>query len=92
MNNPVKSAIKKSSAHPSIIKQVSNQLMEAGIFKLNSSKATTLNSIPVKILKLIALACSDAFSSIYNNLVSNGQFPGELKMQILPLLSSVMTD
>ena len=93
MNDHVESAIKKNSSHPSIIRiknqieigytsmfqQISNQLMEAEIFKLNSSKATPLNSIPVNILKLNALTCSDALTSIYNNLVRNGQFSEKLK-------------
>ena len=52
--------------------------MEVEFFNLNSNKAATFDSIPVKTLKLNDLACTNALTIIYNKYIA-GYFPGDLK-------------
>ena len=53
--------------------------MEVEILNFNLNKATTFDSIPVKILKLNVLACTNALIIIYNKSIADGYFPGDLK-------------
>ena len=48
-------------------------------YKLNKNKPTTENNIPAKILIENAVPCAPIITQIYNNSVTEGNFPSALK-------------
>ena len=91
--DPVYKAIHRYSNHPSIILindklQVNDEfsfslidrtIMFAEICKLDSSKASPLNKIPIKIFKQFANIYDDILTNLYNNAVIECIFPENLK-------------
>ena len=54
--------------------------------KLNTKKATGVDNLPPKILKVAAEAISAPLSNIFNKSIKNEQFPDDLKdAQVSPL-------
>ena len=47
---------------------------------LNPNKAYTFKNIPSKILKESRECCSDILQKLFNNTLSNKEFPDELKL------------
>ena len=92
INDPVEKAIKKYANHPSIkkikeccelnqfeFKPVTINEILLQIQKLNSKKASPLNSIPAKILKQNADIFAVLIQKIFNSNLSECYFPKELK-------------
>ena len=92
-NDKVFNIINKFKKHPSIqkIKEMVNigtkfsfvkcsaEDIELEINKLNTSKPTTFNNIPAKILLDNSNLCSTFISKIYNESIQNSNFPVTLK-------------
>ena len=92
INDPVEKAIKKYENHPSIkmikercelnqfeFKPVTVNEILLQIQKLNSKKASPLNSIPAKILKQNADIFAVLIQQLFNSNLSECYFPKELK-------------
>ena len=92
INDPVEKAIKKYANHPSIkkikeccelnqfeFKPVTINEILLQIQKLNSKKASPLNSTPAKILKQTADISAVLIQKIFNSNLSECYFPKELK-------------
>ena len=93
IDDPIQKAIAKYVSHPSILRiknmvnttepfdfcNVSEEQVKLEILKMDSSKATPSDSIPIKILKLNVDACSPPICSSYKNSLTSGKFPNELK-------------
>ena len=91
--DPVDIAIEKYANHPSIkailtrfpvvagfsFEHVSTSKLETEIKNLNSNKATTFGNIPPKILKTNLGVCAEPLQKVFNECVSNCQFPDKLK-------------
>ncbi len=92
INDPIEKAIKKYENHPSIkmikgscelsqfeFKPVTVSEILLQIEKLNSKKASPLNSIPAKILKQNSDIFAVLIQKIFNSDLSRNNFPKELK-------------
>ena len=92
MNDPLKQVIKKYENHPSIkmikescelnqseFKPVTVNEILLQIQKLNSKRASPLNSIPAKILKQNADIFAVLIQQLFNSSLSECYFPKELK-------------
>ena len=92
INDPVEKAIKKYENHLSIkkikeccelnkfeFKPVTINEVLSQVQKLNSKKASSLNSIPAKILKQNADIFAVLIQKIFNSYISGCYFPKELK-------------
>ena len=89
----IENIIDKFKEHPSILKikemvkvtnvfsfsKASNIKILQEIFRLNKNKPTTENNIPVKILVENAHICAPTLAKNYNDSVTEGNFPAELK-------------
>ena len=88
------SIIYKFKNHPSVMKirehvlitnkfsfcSVNNEIISDHINSLNTSKPTTLNSIPAKFLAMTKGICKSYLSDIFNNSLQTHSFPLELKL------------
>ena len=60
------------------------------INKLNTKKATGVDNLPPKILKVATEVISAPLSNIFNKSIKNGQFPDDLKdAQVSPCLKKM---
>ena len=50
------------------------------LLKINPKKATTGNSIPTKIFKLSANISADILQNLFNDILSTGNFPDNMKL------------
>ena len=89
-NHPSLLAIQENSPEEGYssfnFKPVDQVLVMKTINKLNTKKATGVDNLPPKILKVAAEATSAPLSNIFNKSIKNGQFPDDLKdAQVSPL-------
>ena len=89
-NHPSLLAIQENSPEEGYssfnFKPVDQELVMKTINKLNTKKATGVDNLPPKILKVAAEAISAPLSNIFNKSIKNGQFPDDLKdAQVSPL-------
>ena len=92
--DPVEKCINKYKFHPSIL-LIKNQIKIQNLFsfhaidrndvmskllKIDPKKATTGNSIPSKTLKLSADISADILQNLFNNMLSTGNFPDNMKL------------
>ena len=54
--------------------------IEKELRSLNPNKAYTFKNVPPKILKESRKCCSDILQKLFNNTLSNKEFPDELKL------------
>ena len=93
IQDPIDRAIRKFDSHPSICKikenttfserfefrEVAVEDVAVQIRKLNTNKASPVNSIPARILKENSDVFSVAIQNMFNSGLSKGTFPKELK-------------
>ena len=92
--DPVEKCINKYKFHPSIL-LIKNQIKIQNLFsfhaidrndvmsellKIDPKKATTGNSIPSKTLKLSADISADILQNLFNDMLSTGNFPDNMKL------------
>ena len=99
--DPVEKCINKYKFHPSIL-LIKNRIKIQNLFsfhaidrndmmrellKIDSKKATTGNSIPSKTLKLSAEISADIIQILFNDMLSTGNFPDNMKLaDITPVI------
>ena len=91
--DPVEKCINKYKFHPSIL--IKNRIKIQNLFsfhaidrndmmrellKTDPKKATTGNSIPSKTLKLSADISADILQNLFNDMLSTGNLPGNMKL------------
>ena len=100
LKDPVTTAIEKFKTHPSVLiiedkifqgnkfsfTEVSQSEIEKEIKNLNVKKATTHKNIPPKVLKTSAMFTAETLQQFFNQARTTGEFPSNLKMQMLRLL------
>ena len=93
IQDPIDRAIRKFDSHPSICKikenttfserfgfsEVAVEDVAVQIRKLNTNKASPVNSIPARILKKNSDVFSVAIQNMFNSGLSKGTFPKEVK-------------
>ena len=99
MKDPVTRAIEKFKTHPSvlIIKdkifqgnkfsfiEICQSEVEKEIKNLNVKKATTHKNIPPKVLKTSAIVNAETLQQLFNQALTTGEFPSNLKKADLRL-------
>ena len=60
--------------------ETSSSDIEKELKSINPNKAYTFKNIPPKILKESIECCSDILQKLFNNTLSNKEFPDELKL------------
>ena len=94
LSDPVDKAICKYKFHPSILlikSKLENQKlfsfqpiskfdMEKEIQNIDLKKATTKNTIPPKILKIICNTSAETFHNLFSQFLITGNFPDNLKI------------
>ena len=81
VNNPERVIFSFSFEH------VDQKRVAKTINKLNPQKATRVDNLALKILKVTAEAISTHFSNIFNKSIKNWQFPDDLKeAQVTPFI------
>ena len=69
-----------SLEHIFISVAISTQVASA---PLNVKKATTQKNIPPKVLKASAMVTAEILQQLFNQALTTGEFPSNLKMQML---------
>ena len=99
MKDLVTRAIEKFKTHPRVLiikdkifqgnkfsfTKVSQSEVEKEIKNLNVKKATTHKNIPPKVLKTSAMVTAETLQNFFNEVLTTGKFPSNLKMQMLCL-------
>ena len=99
MKDLVTRAIEKFKTHPCVLiikdkifqgnkfsfTKVSQSEVEKEIKNLNVKKATTHKNIPPKVLKTSAMVTAETLQNFFNEALTTGKFPSNLKMQMLCL-------
>ena len=94
ISDPIEKAISKYKFHPSILlingkivhqdkisfKPIFKLGMEKEVQLIKPKKATTIDSIPPKILKISSKVSVDALQSLFNDMLKTGNFPENLKV------------
>ena len=94
ITGPINKPIDKFKNHPSILliqskvangstfsfHEASLSDIEKELRLLNPCKSYTFKNIPPKILKENSECCSDILQKLFNNTLSNKEFPGKLKL------------
>ena len=94
ISDTIENAISKYKFYPSILliidkivnqdkfsfKAISSLDMEKQVKLVNLKKATTSDSIPPKILKIVSHALADALHSLFKDMLKTGNFPENLKL------------